>query len=158
MNKERIAIIRLRGNVNVSGKIEDTLRMLKLYRKNYCTIISNTPSNLGMLNKIKDYVTFGPISDETFAKLLENRGEITKKQKVSDEYVKKKTKLSIKDFTKEYMSFKKELKDIPGLKRFFRLHPPIKGFERDGIKKPYSTGGSLGYRGEKVNELLMRMI
>lgn len=158
MNKERIAILRVRGNVNVNTKISDTLDMLRLYKKNYCTIVSNTPSNIGMINKIKDYVTFGPISSETFLNLLEKRGEITKKQKISEEYIKKKIKISIKDFVSEYMAFKKELKDIPGLKSFFRLHPPKKGFEREGIKKPYSTGGTLGYRGEKINDLINRMI
>ena len=59
---------------------------------------------------------------------------------------------------KEFMEFKKELKDIPGLKQFFKLSPPVKGFERMGIKKPFSLGGSLGYRKEKINELLARMM
>ena len=53
---------------------------------------------------------------------------------------------------------KKELKDIPGLKRFFRLRPPEKGFERKGIKKTYAVGGVLGYRKDKINELIMRML
>ncbi len=40
----------------------------------------------------------------------------------------------------------------------FRLHPPKKGWERKGIKKPLKQGGALGYRGEKINELIKRMI
>lgn len=39
-----------------------------------------------------------------------------------------------------------------------RLGPPRKGFGRKGIKAPFTIGGALGYRGEKINELLMRMI
>ena len=156
--KQRIAIIRVRGEVNVNHEIKDTLKMLKLFKKNYCVIISNSPHYLGMLNKIRDYVTFGEISDETFSMLLEKRGEITKKQKLTDKYVKEKTKKSIKDFSKDFILFKSELRDIPGLKQFFRLHPPLKGFEREGIKKPYSTGGALGYRADKINELILRMV
>jgi large subunit ribosomal protein L30 len=34
----------------------------------------------------------------------------------------------------------------------------VKGFERGGIKKPFSMGGSLGYRKNKINELIRRMI
>ena len=43
-------------------------------------------------------------------------------------------------------------------KRFFRLAPPRKGFERKGIKKPFSVGGALGYRGSKINDLIRRMV
>ena len=56
------------------------------------------------------------------------------------------------------MQFKKELNDIPGLKRFFRLKPPEKGFEKKGIKKQYSLGGVLGYRKGKINELIRKML
>ena len=37
-----------------------------------------------------------------------------------------------------------------------RMHPPRKGYE--GILRSLSNGGALGYRGEKVNELIKRMI
>ena len=44
------------------------------------------------------------------------------------------------------------------LKPFYRLSPPKGGFNRKGIKKPYSIGGALGYRGQEINTLLRRMI
>lgn len=40
----------------------------------------------------------------------------------------------------------------------FRLSPPKKGFERKGIKKPFSKGGALGNRKNKINELIKRML
>jgi len=40
----------------------------------------------------------------------------------------------------------------------FRLHPPRKGYGRGGVKRQFTEGGALGYRGEKINELLRRMI
>ncbi len=43
-------------------------------------------------------------------------------------------------------------------KKTFRLHPPKKGWERKGIKKPYKKGGALGYRGAEINALIKRMI
>ncbi|MBU0980673.1 MAG: uL30 family ribosomal protein [Nanoarchaeota archaeon] len=36
------------------------------------------------------------------------------------------------------------------------LHPPIGGMRP--TKKPYKLGGALGYRGEKINDLLKRML
>ncbi len=43
-------------------------------------------------------------------------------------------------------------------KPFFRLKPPVKGFERKGVKHPFSKNGAHGYRAEKINELISRMI
>lgn len=44
------------------------------------------------------------------------------------------------------------------LKPYFRLSPPRGGFERKGTKKPFNVGGSLGYRGEKINDLIRSML
>jgi len=43
-------------------------------------------------------------------------------------------------------------------KMFFRLAPPVGGFERKGIKLPFASGGALGDRGEKINDLIKKMI
>ena len=40
----------------------------------------------------------------------------------------------------------------------FHLSPPRKGFERKGIKQPFTKKGALGYRKEKINNLIQRMI
>lgn len=40
----------------------------------------------------------------------------------------------------------------------FRLNPPSKGYGRKGIKIAFSQGGALGYRGEKINDLIKRML
>lgn len=42
-------------------------------------------------------------------------------------------------------------------KKTVYLHPPRGGFERKGIKIPFKVGGALGYRGEKINNLIKRM-
>ena len=49
-------------------------------------------------------------------------------------------------------------KDKKKYKSFFRLNPPRGGFERKGIKKGFSAGGALGYRGAKVIELIKKMM
>jgi large subunit ribosomal protein L30 len=59
---------------------------------------------------------------------------------------------------KELVSKRGE-KDAEGnIKRYFRLHPPRGGFERKGIKVPFQKGGALGYRGTKMNELILKML
>lgn len=155
---KRIAIIRIKGKVGIKKDIKDTFNLLRLYKKNTCVIISNSPSNIGMIQKLDNYTTWGEIDEETFKNLLKKRGKIARKEQLTEEYIKEKINLSLDQFSKEFINFKKELKDIPGFKPFFRLRPPTKGFEPKGIKKPYSMGGVLGYRKNAINDLIKNMI
>ena len=156
---KRIAIVRVRGRVHVRGEIEDTLKLLNLKRVNHCVVIDDRPQYKGMIGKINDYVTWGEIEKDTLTGLLSSRGILDGNIKLTDEFMKDNSKYaSIPEFSDSFMKFKSELKDISHLKHFFRLSPPEKGYERGGIKHPYSTGGALGYRGNAINDLLNRMM
>jgi large subunit ribosomal protein L30 len=63
-NEEFIAIIRIRGEVNIKGDIKDTLRMLNIGNKNNMAIVEKNPANLGMIRKVSGYVTYGIVSKE----------------------------------------------------------------------------------------------
>ncbi len=126
---KKVAIIRVRGIIGIRKDIKDTLDMLRLYKKNYCVVLNNTPSINGMVKKVKDYVTYGDISEETSKLLIEKRGKT---------------------------AHDREGKEV--LKPFFRLNPPRKGFGRKGIKLPFAVGGALGNREDKINDLIKRMI
>ena len=153
-----MAVIRIRGEVRVDKRIEDTLKMLRLLKKNRCSVVPNTRSYLGMLGKVKDYCTFGEIDEDTLALLIEKRGRLKGDKPLTYDYLKQKLKVDFKQFAGIFMQGKMGLKDIPGLKPFFKLHPPIGGFEREGIKKPYTIGGALGYRKKEINKLIRKMI
>ncbi|MBU4501752.1 MAG: 50S ribosomal protein L30 [Nanoarchaeota archaeon] len=154
----RIVVVRVRGDCRIRGDMKDTLKMLRLYKKYNCIVVPNNPVYVGMIDKVKDFITWGEIDETTFKELISKRGRLPGKKQLTEAYLKDKVKLDFAGFTKEFLTFKKELKDVPGLKRFFRLHPPVKGFERKGIKKPFSMGGVIGYRKEKINDLVQRMI
>ena len=153
-----IAVIRVRGRTGVTRKVNDTLDMLRLYKQHGCVVVPNTPVFVGMITKSKDYITWGEVDEETLTLLLEKRGRIAGNKPLTEEYLKSKVKVDFKSFAKEVIANSKKVKDIPGVKPYFRLMPPVKGFERNGIKKPYSMGGALGYRKDKINELIRRMI
>lgn len=54
---------------------------------------------------------------------------------------------------------KKELEEKRGKgKPFYTLHPPRGGFEKKGIKVAFTAGGALGNRGEKIGDLIKRMV
>lgn len=115
----KLAIIRIRGPVRVRSDTEDTLTMLNLKKKMNCVVIDDTPSNKGMVQKVRFHVTWGEINDEVL-KLMEKR--------------------------------------LSKNKKFYTLHPPRGGFERKGIKLPFTLGGVLGNRKEKINDLIKRML
>jgi large subunit ribosomal protein L30 len=139
-----IAIIRLKSGINARKEVKDTLRMLRLNRKMHCVLYKETESIRGMLQAIKDYVTWGEINDDVLKILIKKRG-----RKIGDE------KLNEKEVEDVFNSIKEKGK-IHGIKLVFRLTPPSRGF-RKSIKQIYPNG-ELGYRGEKINELLKRMI
>ncbi len=155
----KLAIVRVRGTTNVRGDIEDTLRLLNLNQSNHCVIVDDRPQYKGMITKVNDYVTWGEISEKVLKELLAKRALIRGNKPLTDDYVKERAGLaSVAELSKAVIESKADLKDVPNLKPVFRLKPPQRGFERAGIKKPYSLGGALGYRGGDINALLERMI
>ena len=139
----KVAVILVRGLVGVRAGIKDTLLLMRLTRKNNCVVLENNAITRGMLQKVKDYVTWGEISDDVYNQLVEKRGE---------EYEGR-----LSDSKKKY-NYK--TLDINGkkYKRYFRLNPPRKGFGRKGIKIAFKVGGGLGDRKEKMNDLILRML
>ena len=80
-----------------------------------------------MIQKCKDYITWGEISDDVLKQLIEKRSEPNPR-------------------------------DPKKTKKFFRLNSPVKGYGRRGIKVPFTLGGGLGNRGDKINDLILRML
>ncbi|MEM4364098.1 MAG: 50S ribosomal protein L30 [Candidatus Diapherotrites archaeon] len=151
-----IAVIRVRGSVNLKPDIKYTLDLLNLFRPNNMVLVKKEKQFLKMVEKVKDYVTFGEIKSEVLAKVLEKRGKIGK-EKIDEEQLKKMKVTNFEELAELIVSGKSGLEQL-GINKVFRLRPPKKGYERKGIKKPYSIGGALGNRKEKINDLILRMI
>jgi len=153
-----ILVIRVRGAPSMNYKIADTLKMLRLHKPNHCTILFGTPSVLGMLNKVKDYIAYGDVDESILVKLLQKRAKLKGQKPLTEEHIRNKTKYSnYKDLAKALINGEIQLKDIYNLKPVFRLHPP-KGGYRKSIKVPFNAGGTLGYVGKYINFLVSKMI
>src|SRR3989344_1409343 len=142
-DSNKLAVILVRGLVKIRTPVGDTLIMLRITRKNHAVVIDNNPVNLGMLHVVKDYVTWGEVSSATIKELVAKRGELFKSRE-SD--------------TKEKYNYKFLEYEGKKYKPYFRLNPPRKGFGRKGIKMPFTAGGALGNRGDKINDLITRML
>ena len=151
------AVIRIRGKVNVNRKIEDTMNMLNLTRVNHCVILPENNIMKGMLDKAKDYITWGEISEQNLARLIKFKGRLMGDKPIDDNYIIENSEFtSIMSLSKGISNNEFSYKDLKNVKPVFRLSPPRKGYE--GIKRSYQNSGALGYRGEDVNDLLERML
>ncbi len=115
----KIAVIRIKGMVDIGKIVAETFNRLKLRKKYSCVVLENpNKEQIGMIEKVRNFAAYGNINEETYKKLNEKR----------------KTRI----------------------KNFFRLHPP-----RGGIDSKLHFGkkrGVLGDNGEKINELIERML
>ena len=145
------AVVRIRGRTGIRPEVKYTMGLLNLTRVNHCVLVPETPEIKGMLQKCKDFVTWGEIKEDSLVKLLKKRGRLPGNVRLTDDKVKELG--GIEAMAKSIIEGKK-VSDL-GLKKVFRLHPPRGGYK--SIKRPYPRG-DLGYRGEAINDLLARMI
>jgi len=150
------AVVQVRGVVKTRGDIKDTLKMLRLHHINHCVLVQDSPENLGMIRKVKDYVAYGEVDASTVETLLASRGRVVGDAPLTDEYLRSNSSFgSIADLAKALASGETKLRDVPGLKPVLRLHPPRKGFKT--TKRTFPQGGALGYYGREINTLLYKM-
>lgn len=138
-----IAVIRITGDVGLKAPIRETLSRLNLPKKYSCVVLKEDKVNLGMINKVRDFVAFGEIKSEILEKLIEKRAKLIGKAK----------KIDVKDIMKKIGS--ENHKDLE-IKPFFSLHPPRGGID---AKKHFGVDkGVLGNNKEGINKLIERML
>lgn len=156
--RKRLALVRIRGTNNCWRSISDTLSMMNLRRIHNLSFVDNRDSYKGMIQKGKDWIAWGEPSAEVVSAIIAKWGRLPGNKKVTDAYVAENTKFkTIDEFAQAFVKCEAELDDIPDIKPFFRLHPPIGGHRKKGIKISYNAGGANGYRAEEINDLIKAM-
>jgi len=152
-----VAVVRVRGHAKIQHQAVETMDMLKLTRVNHCVVLPQNDTTKGMLQVVKDYVTWGELGHETLARLLHQRGEIIGGSRLTDAYVKDNSKFtSILSLAKAVEKGEAKISDVKGLKPVIRLPPPRQGYE--STRRSYFDKGALGYRGPEIEKLLDRML
>ena len=154
--RECLAVIKVRGTIRAQRETRETLELLRLDRTNHAVLIDNRPSFMGMLYRVQNYVTWGEVSKETVALMLQKRGRIAGGKKLTAKAVEKLGYKSIDTLAEEIAKCKVEYQKLSNVQPIFKLHPPKKGF-KGKTKKSYAAGGEAGYRGEAIKDLIQRM-
>ncbi len=133
------AAVMVKGTVKITRNVLDTLEKLKLGRPNSCAVVPSDLVHKGMLKKVAEFATWGEVTEETLANLLQKRGRMAEKD------AKAAAKKAVKEGT---------LKGIAP-STVFSLSPPSGGLRRVRLNYPR---GDTGYRGAEINKLVERMI
>ena len=152
-------VIRVRSDRGVKPKIRHTMSMLNLTKVNHAVLVPDTPAYAGMLQKAKDYVTWGEVDADTISELISQRGRMIGDKPITNAVIKSGSEFStITALSKAIASGDARTNAVEGMKPVFRLHPPRGAKGWGGIKRSFSTGGALGFRGEAISDLVGRMI
>ncbi|MBS3761411.1 MAG: 50S ribosomal protein L30, partial [Halodesulfurarchaeum sp.] len=119
------AVVQIRGNVNMTDAVTDTLEMLNLHGVNQCTLVPETDTYRGMLTKVNDYVAFGEPSQEGLKTVLSKRAEpLEGDADVDDDWIAEQTDYdSVAELADVLLDGETTLRD-EGLSPTLRLHPP----------------------------------
>lgn len=147
MENKLICVIRIKGKVGLRKEVKETLKRLRLEKKYACIVFKGNAIELGMVNKVRDYVAFGEIDVKTFQELIKLRGRPLAETKNKTDL--KKNSQGIANGIAKGKSYKES-----GIKGFFRLHPPRKGIN----SKLHYPKGVLGNHKENIKKLLERML
>jgi large subunit ribosomal protein L30 len=151
------ALVQLRGEVNQSQAVRDTLSMLNLGRVNHCVLVPERDTYRGMITKVNDWVAHGEPSAETVELLIATRGQPAEGDAdVDDDWVAEHTDYDDIPALAEALVADETTLQEQGLSPTLRLHPPRGGHK--GIKHPSKEGGALGKQStEEIDDLLREM-
>ncbi len=152
-----LAVIRIRGTTGIRPAAAKTAELMRLNRINHMVLVEDNDVNRGMLQTVKDYVTWGEVDDATVEMVLKYRAQLKGHNPLMEDELKD---ISGYDTFRELASAinhgKIKFKDIRGIVPVVRLNPPKGGYE--AIRKPVGQGGSAGYRGKDINRLILAML
>ena len=152
-----LAVIRIRGTTGIRPAAAKTAELMRLNRINHMVLVEDNDVNRGMLQKVKDYVTWGEVDDVTVEMILKYRAQLKGHNPLMEEELKDISGYeTFKDLASAINQGKIKFRDIRDIVPVVRLNPPKGGYE--AVRKPVGQGGSAGYRGKDINRLILAML
>lgn len=150
-------VVRIKGQADVPHWASTTLRLLRLDKKYRATIVPARENTLGMLNKVKHYVSWREAEAGIARELLDKRGRGPGRVPLDEEGLRGAGFAGSGELAEALASGRTSMSSHPSLlKPWFALSPPRRGFRRS-TKRMYGQRGVLG-RNEDLGELVRRMI
>ena len=143
-------VVRIKGQADVPHWATTTLKLLKLEKKYRATILPAKENTLGMLNKVKHYVSWQEVDSALAKELLDKKGRKSGYKKISDADLSETDYKTIDELANALAEGKTSLTKLKPLKPWFALSPPRHGFKKS-TKRMYGQKGILGQNKELGN-------
>ncbi|RDJ31574.1 MAG: 50S ribosomal protein L30 [Crenarchaeota archaeon] len=140
-------VVRIKGQVDVPYWAEHTLKLLKLEKRYRATIIPAKENTLGMLNKVKHYVSWQEVDTGLAKELLDKKARKSGYKKITSEDLGEIGFKSIDELATSLAEGKTSLTKLKPLKPWFALAPPRHGFKKS-TKRMSGQKGVLGQNNE----------
>ena len=149
-------VVRIKGQADVPHWAVTTMTLLKLDKKYRATILPAKDNTLGMLDKVKHYISWIGLDVDLAKDLLDKKGRKSGYKKITPEDLKELGFNSTEELATALTEGKATLSKLKPLKPWFALSPPRHGFKRS-TKKLYGQKGMLGLN-EELGTIVRRMI
>ena len=143
-------VVRIKGQADVPYWATYTMSLLKLDKKYRATILPSKENTLGMLNKVKHYVSWIELDTSLAKELIDKKARKSGYQKITDEDLKSLGFTNSDELAAALADGKAVLSKLKPLKPWFALAPPRYGFKRS-TKRLYGQKGVLGQNKELDN-------
>lgn len=149
-------VVRIKGKADCPYWATTTMTLLKLDKKYRAVILPAKDNTLGMLNKVKHYVTWSELDTDLAKELVDKKARKEGYQKVTTADLKELGYDSTDALATALAEGKATLSKLKPLKPWFALAPPRHGFKRS-TKKLYGQKGVLG-QNKDLGTLVRNMI
>lgn len=136
-------VVRIKGQADCPYWATTTMTLLKLDKKYRATILPAKENTLGMLNKVKHYVSWIELDASLAKELIDKKARKEGYQKITAADLKELGFASTEALGSALAEGKATLSKLKPLKPWFALSPPRYGFKRS-TKKLYGQKGVLG--------------
>lgn len=136
-------VVRIKGQADVPYWATHTMTLLKLDKKYRATILPAKENTLGMLNKVKHYVSWIELDAALAKELIDKKARKSGYQKITADDLKELGFASSDELAAALSEGKATLSKLKPLKPWFALAPPRYGFKRS-TKRLYGQKGVLG--------------
>ncbi|CAD6368873.1 50S ribosomal protein L30P [metagenome] len=149
-------VVRIKGKADCPYWATTTMTLLKLDKKYRAVILPAKDNTLGMLNKVKHYVTWSELDTGLAKELVDKKARKEGYQKITAADLKELGYDSTDALATALAEGKATLSKLKPLKPWFALAPPRHGFKRS-TKKLYGQKGVLG-QNKDLGTLVRNMI
>jgi len=149
-------VLNVRGTIDASEQVRRTLRMLRIPLRYRATILPESDSVRGMLQKARHRIAWCKADKELVKELIEKRGMKEGWKKLEKSDLKRLGYSGFDELAEAIVEDRVDFGKLDGIKPFFALSPPRGGFKRT-VKRFYEQGGVLGENPE-LPELIRRML